>query len=115
MSLFQFFKTLVPKTRARIRITIDYLLGDTSDYFTNLYSGNSSYIAGKILNRLIRKLTLDDHNLEKIKSLDQNACIVYASKNKRLFDFLYFHTRLKELNLPYPELGFDLGFFFCNR
>jgi glycerol-3-phosphate O-acyltransferase len=112
MSLFQFFKTLVPKTRARIRITIDYLLGDTSDYFTNLYSGNSSYIAGKILNRLIRKLTLDDHNLEKIKSLDQNACIVYASKNKRLFDFLYFHTRLKELNLPYPELGFDLGFFF---
>ncbi|MCA1784658.1 MAG: 1-acyl-sn-glycerol-3-phosphate acyltransferase, partial [Desulfobacteraceae bacterium] len=112
MSLFQFFKTLVPKTRARIRITIDCLLGDKSDYFTNLYPGNSSYIAGKILNRLIRKLTLDDHNLEKIKSLDQNACIVYASKNKRLFDFLYFHTRLKELNLPYPELGFDLGFFF---
>jgi glycerol-3-phosphate O-acyltransferase len=112
MRFFQIFTSLVPRTRARIRCTIDCLLGDTSDYFTNLYPGNHSYVAGKILNRLIRKLNLDDHNLEKINALDPDACIVYASKNKRLFDFLYFHTRLKKLGLPYPELGFDLHFFF---
>ena len=112
MNLFALLKTLIPRTRARIRTTIDYLLGDTQDYFTNLYPGNHSYIAKKILNRLIRKLTLDDHNLDKIQSLDPDNHIVFASKNKRLFDFLYFHTRLKQLDLPYPELGFDLRFFF---
>ena len=112
MNLFALLKTLIPRTRARIRTTIDYLLGDTQDYFTNLYPGNHSYIAKKILNRLIRKLTLDDHNLDKIQSLDPDNHIIFASKNKRLFDFLYFHTRLKQLDLPYPELGFDLRFFF---
>ncbi|HKK98762.1 MAG TPA: 1-acyl-sn-glycerol-3-phosphate acyltransferase [Desulfotignum sp.] len=112
MNLFALLKTLIPRTRARIRTTIDYLLGDTQDYFTNLYPGNHSYIAKKILNRLIRKLTLDDHNLEKIQSLDQDNYIVFASKNKRLFDFLYFHTQLKQRDLPYPKLGFDLRFFF---
>ncbi len=35
-----------------------------------------------------------------------------CQQNKRLFDFLYFHTHLKNLDLPYPELGFDLHFFF---
>ncbi|MEE4364729.1 MAG: 1-acyl-sn-glycerol-3-phosphate acyltransferase [Desulfotignum sp.] len=112
MNLFALLKTLIPRTRARIRTSIDYLLGDTQDYFTNLYPGNHSYIAKKILNRLIRKLTLDDHNIEKIQYLDPENHIVFASKNKRLFDFLYFHTRLKQLDLPYPELGFDLRFFF---
>ncbi len=112
MNLFALLKTLIPRTRARIRTTIDYLLGDTQDYFTNLYPGNHSYIARKILNRLIRKLALDDHNIEKIQYLDPDNHIVFASKNKRLFDFLYFHTRLRHLNLPYPELGFDLRFFF---
>ena len=112
MHLFQFFKTLTRKTRARIRRIIDYLLGYTSDYFTNLYPGNHSYITRKILQRPVRKINLDDHNLEKINALDKNACIIYASKNKRLFDFLYFHSRLKELGMPYPELGFDLHFFF---
>ncbi|MDT8379761.1 MAG: 1-acyl-sn-glycerol-3-phosphate acyltransferase [Desulfotignum sp.] len=112
MHIFQFFKTLVLRIRARIRCTIDYLLGDTSAYFTNLYPGNHSYIARKLLKRLVHKVPLDDHNLEKINALDKNACIIYASKNKRLFDFLYFHTQLKALDLPYPELGFDLHFFF---
>ncbi|MCA1793667.1 MAG: 1-acyl-sn-glycerol-3-phosphate acyltransferase, partial [Desulfobacteraceae bacterium] len=112
MNLFASLKTLVPRTRARIRTTIDCLLGGTHDYFTNLYPGNQSYIARKVLTRLIGKLTLDDHNLEKLHTLEKNDYIVFASKNKRLFDFLYFHTRLKELDLPYPELGFDQRFFF---
>jgi glycerol-3-phosphate O-acyltransferase len=112
MNLFASLKTLVPRTRERIRTTIDCLLGGTHDYFTNLYPGNQSYIARKVLNQLIKKLTLDDHNLEKLHALDKRDYIVFVSKNKRLFDFLYFHTRLKELDLPYPELGFDLRFFF---
>ncbi|HKJ98928.1 MAG TPA: 1-acyl-sn-glycerol-3-phosphate acyltransferase [Desulfotignum sp.] len=112
MNLFALLKTIVPRTRAKIRTTIDCLLGDTHDYFSNLYPGNHSYITKKILFRLVRKLTLDEHSLEKIHSVDPSSYIVFVSKNKRLFDFLYFHTRLKQLDLPYPELGFDLRFFF---
>ncbi len=112
MSLFQTIKNLVPNTRAGIRKYINCLLGDTQDYYTSLYPGNHSYIIRKIIISLVKKLTLDDHNLDKIKTIEKTSIVVFASKNKRIFDFLYFHTKLKALDLPFPELGFDFRFFF---
>jgi len=106
------FQTIVSKTRAKLRKSINCLLGDTPDYFTSLYPGHHSYIIRKIITRLVRKVPLDDHNLDKIKTIEPDSIIVFASKNKRIFDFLYFHTRLKALGLPFPELGFDFRFFF---
>jgi glycerol-3-phosphate O-acyltransferase len=112
MSLFQSIKSLVPNTKARLRKYINCLLGDTHDYYTSLYPGNQSYIIKKIITRLVKKLSLDDHNLDKIKNIQQESIVVFASKHKRVFDFLYFHTKLKALDLPFPELGFDFRFFF---
>lgn len=111
MSLFQMLKNLVPNTRARIHTYINYLLNDTHDYYTCFYPGNHSPIIKRIMTPLVRKIDFDDHNLDKIKTLDKGSIVVFASKNKRIFDFLYFHTRLKALDLPYPEIGFDFRFF----
>lgn len=99
-------------TRGKIRSYIDFLMGDTHDYYTSFYPGNLSYVIRKIITRLVRKVAIDDHNLEKIKNIETDCIIVFANKNKRYFDFLYFHTRLKSLGLPYPEMGFDIRFFF---
>jgi glycerol-3-phosphate O-acyltransferase len=112
MSLLQSIKGFVPNTRARIRRYINCLLGDTQDYFTSLYPGNQSYIITKIMSPLVKKLRFDDHNLDKIKAIDKESIVVFACKNKRIFDFLYFHTKLKALDLPFPALGFDFRFFF---
>ncbi len=105
-------KTISSALRARIRRSIDCLLGGTSAYYTSLYPGNQSYIIKKIITWLSNKVGLDDHNLDKIKAINPESIVVFASKDKRFFDFLYFHTRLKALELPFPELGFDFRFFF---
>ncbi len=112
MGLFQRIKSFVSNTRTRLRKYINCLLGDTQDYYTSLYPGNQSYIIKKIITRLVRKLNLDDHNLDKIKNIEPESIVVFVCKNKRIFDFLYFHTKLKALDLPFPELGFDFRFFF---
>ena len=112
MSLFQPLKTLVASIRTRVRNGVDCLLGETHEYYTSVYPGNQSYIIKKIINRLVKKVPLDNHNLEKIKAIDSDSIVIFTSKNKRFFDFLYFHTRLKALDLPFPKLGFDLRFFF---
>ena len=112
MSLLKPLKNLVTKTRAKVRSTIDYLLGDTHEYYTSFYPGNQSVIIRKIITHLVKKVPLDDHNLDKIKGIHPDSIVVFTSKNKRFFDFLYLHTRLKALELPFPELGFDLRFFF---
>jgi len=112
MELFQKLKGLIARLRLKLRGWIDCMLGNTYDYFLCFYPGNSGYFIQKIINRLINKLNFDDHNIEKIKSIDKNSIVVYASKSKRTLDFLYYHTKLKGLDLPYPQVGFDFKFFF---
>ncbi len=65
-----------------------------------------------VIRRLVNKLNFDEHNIEKIKNIEKDAIVVYTSKNKRVLDFLYYHTKLKSLDLPFPQIAFDFKFFF---
>ena len=112
MVLYQKLKSLINKLRLKLRSIIVCMLGNTYDYYLCFYPGNSGYFIQKLIKRLVTKLNFDDHNIEKLKNIDKDSIVVYASKNKRVLDFLYFHTKLKSLDLPYPQIGFDLRFFF---
>ena len=112
MKLFQKLKDLIINFRLKFRRMIKCMLGNTYDYFLCFYPSHSGYFIQKLIKRLINKLNFDDHNIEKIKNIHKDSIVVYASKNKRILDFLYYHTKLKGLDLPYPQIGFDFRFFF---
>ena len=112
MTLYIPGKTFLTRIRARIRKYIDCLLEDSHTYHTSLYPGNSSFILKRILKRFTTKVQIDDHNLDKIKQIDPDSVVIFASKTKHVFNFLYFHTYFKDRDLPYPELWFDFSFFF---
>ena len=103
---------LIHRFRTRIRSMIECMLKNTHDYFLCFYPGNSGYFIRKLIQRLVNKLNFDEHNIEKIKNLPCDSIIVYACKNKNTLDFIYYHTKLKSLDLPYPQIGFDFRFFF---
>ena len=110
MSLLNSVKSVVPATRAMIRKYLNYLLGDSENYFTNIYPGNTSFMVRKIMTHFSNRINIDKHSLDKIKGLPENCHVVFASKEKHVFDFLYLHTRLKAEELPHPEIGFDYHF-----
>ncbi|MBC8440259.1 MAG: 1-acyl-sn-glycerol-3-phosphate acyltransferase [Deltaproteobacteria bacterium] len=112
MKLFQKLKDLIINFRLKLRRMINCMLSNTYDYFLCFYPSHSGYFIQKLIKRLINKLNFDDHNIEKIKNIHKDSIVVYASKNKRILDFLYYHTKLKGLDLPYPQIGFDFRFFF---
>ncbi|MCG8550663.1 MAG: glycerol-3-phosphate acyltransferase, partial [Desulfobacterales bacterium] len=112
MSLFAPIKNLVSATRRKIRNLIAFLLNYSYDYYSNFYPGTQSFIIRKILNHLVDKISIDNNSLDRIKNTAANSIVVFACKNKHVFDFLYFHTLLRPMNGPYPELSFDLRFFF---
>ena len=112
MKLFQKPKNFITNIRFKIRCAIKYMLGNTYDHFLCFYPGNSGFLIKRLIKRLVNKLNFDDHNIKKIKKIDQDSIVVYTSKNKRFLDFLYYHTKLKDLDLPYPQIGFDFRFFF---
>ncbi|WP_320042722.1 1-acyl-sn-glycerol-3-phosphate acyltransferase [uncultured Desulfobacter sp.] len=112
MSLFAPINNLVSTTRTKIRNLIAFLLNYTYDHYSNFYPGTQSFILRKILNHLVNKISIDNNSLERIKNTAPDSIVVFACKNKHVFDFLYFHTLLRPINGPYPELSFDLRFFF---
>jgi len=112
MRLFAPINDLVSATRIKIRRLIAFLLNDSHDYYSSFYPGTQSFIIGKILNHLVNKISIDNNSLERIRNIDPGSIVVFACKNKHMFDFLYFHTLLKPINGPYPELSFDLRFVF---
>lgn len=111
MALYQTLKSRIANARLKLRKSINHLLDNSYDYFLCYYPGDSGYLIQRLIRRLVNKINFDDHNIEKIKNIDPDRIIVYASKNKRILDFLYFHTKLKSLNLPHPQIGFDFRFF----
>ena len=111
MALYQTLKSRIADARFKLRKSIDHFLDNSYDYFLCYYPGDPGYLIQKLIRRLVNKINFDDHNIEKIKNIDPDRIVVYASKNKRVLDFLYFHTKLKSLNLPYPQIGFDFRFF----
>ncbi|NWH05708.1 1-acyl-sn-glycerol-3-phosphate acyltransferase [Desulfobacter latus] len=112
MSLFEPIDKLALSTRKKIRKLIAFLLNNSDDYYSSFYPGTRSFIIEKILKHLVNKINIDHNSLEKIKNIAPGSIVVFACKNKHMFDFLYFHTLLKPMNGPYPELSFDLRFVF---
>ncbi len=112
MPLFQKFKRLLSGAVQKLNGLIDYLLDHTHDYFLCLYPVNKGFFIHKLVRKLSKRINLDDDNIEKLNQINSGSIVVFASKTKRMTDFIYFHTKLKDLELPYPELGFDLRFFF---
>ena len=109
---FQKIKNFIMQIRLRIRCAIEYMLGNNYDYFLCFYPGNSGFFVKKLIKRLVNKLNFDEYNIKKLQAIDKDSIVVYTSKNKRFLDFLYYHTKLKSLDLPYPQIGFDFRFFF---
>ena len=60
-----------------------------------------------ILGRLFSGIELDDQLKATLKNLDPGAVVVYVSKFKSYFEFLFYYTRYRQAGLPYPQLGFD--------
>ena len=45
-----------------------------------------------------------------MKNLPEDSIIVYASKYRSHFEYLFFFTRFQKMGIPYPTIGFDYSF-----
>lgn len=109
MGLLQKLKHLIA---SRFESSINYFLNNSLEWFLCVYPSNSGLFSKILIRRLVDKLTFDEHNIEKIKNIKKDSIVVFAGKNKRTLEFLYYHTKLKKLGLPFPQIGFDFKFFF---
>jgi len=81
-------------------------LEGTDNHFNCFFPGNSG-LASSILKLFFSGVKVRKNQSSTIQEIPKDAIIVYATKHKSKFDYLFYHTRYKLYGLPYPEIGFD--------
>jgi glycerol-3-phosphate O-acyltransferase len=95
------------KSKSFISRKIDKFLNNTHEHFSCYLPKNIGKIAHWFLKIFYSGIKIEKKQTEVIDKLKQDGIIVYASKYKRTFEFLFYYTRYKEEGLPFPEIAFD--------
>ncbi len=112
MKIVSIFLNAIEKLKKIYSACINYFLGASHDYYTCLYPGNTGWLTSFVLNHFFSRIKLNARTTQKLSQLNEKGILIYTGKYKSLFDFLYFHTILKNTALPYPELCFNFKFLF---
>ena len=86
------------------------MLQGTYDHYTCFLPDNIGKLAGTLLKLFYSGIKLDPEQTEKIQQLDQDAIVVYVTKFKSHFEYLFYFSRYRHEGLPYPQIGFDYKF-----
>lgn len=61
---------------------------------------------------LFKNIIIDEKQKEIIRKIPDDAIIIYASKYKSHFEYLFYFTRFKKTGLPHPSFGFHHRIIF---
>lgn len=56
---------------------------------------------------LFKNITIDEKQKDIIRKIPDDAIIIYASKHRSHFEYLFYFTRFKQTGLPHPTFGFN--------
>jgi glycerol-3-phosphate O-acyltransferase len=86
----------------------------TSRVLNGTHNHYSCYLPRRLgtLSSLFLKLFYSGIKISKdqtaiLQQIEADAVVVYATKYKSRFEFLFYYSRYQKLNLPYPQIGFD--------
>ncbi len=96
----------------RIGSWIDRLLGGTHDHFACFLPSPTGRVSAFFLERIFSGIFMGREQSDVLKSIPADAIIVYTTKYKSRFEYLFAHTRFRQLRLPVPQLAFDTGIYF---
>ena len=86
---------------------VSKILQGSHDHYACLLSDKIGRFSGLMLKLFYSGIKVDREQAEIIQQLEKNALIVYVTKFKSNFEFLYYYSRYRQLDLPYPQVGFD--------
>ncbi len=86
---------------------ISKILHGTHDHYTCLLPDDIGSFTGLLLKLFYSGIKLDKEQTETIRQLDKNAVVVYVTKFKSYFEYLFYYNRYRREDLPFPQIGFD--------
>lgn len=96
----------------KLRQWIDRLLKNSHDHYFCYLPSPTGKLSAFFLERLFSGVFMGGEQADIVKNLPDEAIIVYTTKYKSRFEFLFTHTRYRQLRLPVPHLAFDGDIYF---
>ena len=91
------------KLRALINAKLEY----THNHYTCFLPGKTGILSSFLLNRLFAGIIINKDQLAVLEKVPKNAIIVYVTKQKSRFEYLFSYAFFKSVKLPYPKIGFN--------
>lgn len=98
-------KTKLGKIRTRINSWKFSLLKSQPYYFSCFLPGRKGFIASHALKLFYRGIAVHRDQTEVLDQIPENGIIVYVTKHKSHFKYLFYHTRYRQMGIPFPEIG----------
>lgn len=93
--------------KQKLRGWIDNILNNSYDHFFCYLPVNIGFISFWLLKVFFSGVKLGENQISVIKKIPKESIIVYATKHKSYFKYLFYHTRYRQVGLPIPEIGLD--------
>ena len=102
-------ETILRWANAAKKTVVKNLCSPSIHYFSYL-PVKSGFFSSSIRNFLFRNISFNSRQIERLRELPENSIVVYASKYRSHFEYLFYFTRFQKMGLPYPTIGFDYSF-----
>lgn len=90
---------------------IDKILQNTRNHFICYLPENIGFLSSFVLKRFFSGIKINQAQASILQKIPKDAIVVYCTKHKSYFEYLFYHTRYKQIWLPVPEIGFDYKVF----
>ena len=98
--------------RCTFRRWIDTALQGNHHHYLCRLPEHLDYLSTAILRLFFSDITTEENQTSRLKMLHDEGIVVYATKYKRNFEYLFYNIRYRRMGLPYPEIGFDYRVLF---
>ncbi len=98
--------------RRKINQWLTRILKGTHNHYSCFLPQKIGGISALILKLFYSGIKIDEKQIEVIRQLEEDAIVVYVSKFTNYFEFLFYYRRYRQLDLPFPQIGFDYKIFF---
>jgi glycerol-3-phosphate O-acyltransferase len=88
-----------------IRAGLTRFLKGSHNHFSSQLPAQTGWVSTWLRRRFFSGIVIKPDQLEVVRRLPPDALLVYATKYKSKFDFLFYHTRYGQMRLPTPEIG----------
>ncbi len=91
----------------KIHEWIGRLLKHSHDHFFCFLPSPTGTFSAFFLDRLFSGIFMGGEQADTVKNIPDGAIVVYTTKYKSRFEYLFAHTRFRQLHMPVPQLAFD--------